>query len=490
MYFRHFALDGPPFRFAPSSAVLYLGSSHRECLAALQWALLHDQCGFMLLIGETGTGKTTLLNAILARRLRNLHLACVTNPRLGFQEIMRVVLPQLGVTTDERGKLELIRHLERVVASRPEGHRTAIVIDEAQGLSDENLEDLRLLANRIGAQDGELQIVLMGHPELLERLSARNLRQLRERISTKVSLLPLSAAESVAYVECRLEAQRGSTRIFEARALRHIVEAAAGIPRRLNVLCHNALLLACSRGERTVTLAVAREVVSDYQSILGAAPAPAARPPLPAMPARSLHRELPLRSLTIEEKRHEAQGQEPAVRPRRRPIYAAAACAVVVVAAVGVLSVPTTQNWADEINRAVPALAGLIRPAEAGVAPKSSSDNKPVAPTVGDTAAIAPALGYTAPIVPAGSTAPVASAPVDAAPRKSTEPASAPDRTTIQIHSGDTFHDLAAKYLGSKDRTWELIRSNPQIRDPNVLYVGETVYLPSTHKNQQARVVR
>lgn len=164
MYCRHFGLDGPPFRFSPSAAVLYLGSAHRECLAALEWALIHDQCGFMLLVGETGTGKTTLLNAVLARRLRNLHLACVTNPRLSFQEIMRVVLPQLGVTSDERGKLELIQELERAIANQPEGHLAAIAIDEAQDLSDETLEDLRLLTNHVGSQDRALQIVLMDNP--------------------------------------------------------------------------------------------------------------------------------------------------------------------------------------------------------------------------------------------------------------------------------------------------------------------------------------
>ena len=96
MYYRHFGLDGPPFRFTSSPTAVYLGAAHRECLAALEWGLLYDQCGFMVLLGETGTGKTTLVNTVLARRLPNLHLACVPNPRLSFQEILRVVLPQLG----------------------------------------------------------------------------------------------------------------------------------------------------------------------------------------------------------------------------------------------------------------------------------------------------------------------------------------------------------------------------------------------------------
>ena len=208
-----------------------------------------------------------LLNSVLARRLPNLQIACVPNPKLSFVEIMRVVLPQLGVAIKEFGKLELIQALERAVANRPLGSRTAIIIDEAQNLSDETLEDLRLLSNSCGGQDRELQFVLMGHPELLDRLSARHLRQLRERISTKVTLPALSANESIAYVNYRMHAQNGSARIFEADALKYLVEAAAGVPRRLNVLCHNALLLAYSKNQGTVTLDVAREVVGDYKDI-------------------------------------------------------------------------------------------------------------------------------------------------------------------------------------------------------------------------------
>jgi general secretion pathway protein A len=96
MYYRHFGLDGPPFRFLSSPAGLFLSESHREALAAMEWALLHEHCGFMVLIGETGTGKTSLLNAIVAQQLANLHLAYVTNPKLNFEELMQVVLPQLG----------------------------------------------------------------------------------------------------------------------------------------------------------------------------------------------------------------------------------------------------------------------------------------------------------------------------------------------------------------------------------------------------------
>ena len=459
MYYKHFGLEGPPFRFSPAATPFFMSAAHRECLAALEWALLHDECGFMLLLGETGTGKTTLLNAICSRRLPRLRLACVANPRLSFEEIMRVVLPQLGMPTDERGKLELIRQFEQVVSNRLQDRRTAIVIDEAQDLSDETLEDLRLLANRIGFEDQELQIVLVGHPELLERLSARHLRQLLERISTRVSLLPLSTEESVAYVECRLSAQGGSARIFKANAMRRLVEAAGGIPRRLNVLCHNALVLAYSKNADAVTADIAAEVINDYRAIF--LPPPTA----PSRFARIRRAQKPVES---GDRRPISLGEDAVVVPHRVSIYAAGACAAVAIVGAGSLLLPAAQTWSDQINHAVPAIAGAVAPARHDSLP-SSVDNKAVASTT--------------------ETAAPADAPAMPIPAKK-KPASAGGRTAIHIRAGDTFHDLATRYLGSKDRTWDLIKANPQIDDPNVLYVGETIYLPSTPKNDQSRLVQ
>lgn len=465
MYYRHFGLDGPPFRFTSSPTAVYLGAAHRECLAALQWGLLYDQCGFMLLLGETGTGKTTLVNAVLARRLPKLHLACVPNPRLSFQEILRVVLPQLGVVTDERGKLELIQALERAVANRPEDSRTAIIIDEAQDLSDETFEDLRLLANTVGARDRELQIVLMGHPELLDRLSAHHLRQLRERISTKVSLPALGDTESVAYIDYRLQAQNGSARVFDPNALKYLIKAAAGIPRRLNVLCHNALLLAYSKNKSTVTLEVAREVVGDYQGIFpisNVEPRPALRTVEPAMREPAIAAEPAISA-------EPANSADPAIRPRRPLALAAAACAAFAVLGFGSVFVARTSNLSGEFDR----MAHRIEAAP--VAPEASSQ-----PTE-DVKTVEATLGYTASIADA-SPAPM--------PALKTETTSAPRHATIQIRPGDTFHDLAVKYLGSKDRTWELIHANPQIKDPDNLYVGQTIYLPAHQPTKLAGEVQ
>jgi type II secretory pathway predicted ATPase ExeA len=465
MYYKHFGLEGPPFRFSPSATPLFLSSAHRECLAALEWALMHDECGFMLLLGETGTGKSTLLNAILARRLPRVHLACVTNTKLSFAEIMRVILPQLGVTPAERGKLELIQQFEQTVSNRLQGHRTAIIVDEAQDLSEESLEDLRLLANRIGPQEQELQIVLIGHPELVDRLSAPSLRQLLERISTKVSLLPMSAEESVAYVECRLAAQGGSARkIFNTKALRRLVDAAHGIPRRLNVLCHNSLVLAYSKDAKVVSAQIAAEVVDDYRAILQASPATA---------ARSATRKTPT-PVPLSDGQILAPTRRASFPSRRMSIYAAGACATVAILGIGSLLVPAVQTRSDQIRHAVPAIAGFIASAHHEAAPTSYDANEAVASTSVDpaaTGAVTNANSHAMPIAPQ-------------------KPAAAPARAAIHIHPGDTFHDLATKYLGSKDRAWELIKANPQIHDPNVLYVGETIYLPSTPKDDQSRLVQ
>jgi type II secretory pathway predicted ATPase ExeA len=422
MYYRHFGLDGPPFRFTPSPT-LYLGPAHRECLAALEWALLHDQCGFMVLLGETGTGKTTLLNSILARNLPNLKLACVPNPRLSFIEIMRVVLPQLGVVVKETGKLELIQALERAVANRPLGSRTAIVIDEAQNLSDATLEDLRLLSNSCGGQDRELQFVLMGHPELLDRLAARHLRQLRERISTKVTLPTLTANESIAYVNYRMKAQNGSVRIFEADAIKYLVETAAGVPRRLNVLFHNALLSAYSKNQGAVTLDVAREVVADYKDIF-----------LPS--DKSLHPEL--------DSAASSEVQAAAIQRRPRLVLAAAACAALAVIGFGGVML-SAHDWQPSQLRNYVA---VDRPA---IARAPTIDSQIRQPSHAE-AAKSPASVVTA----------------------------APEPNVIRIRQGDTFHDLAAKYLGSKYRARELINANPQIKDPNNLFVGQIIHLPTT----------
>lgn len=434
MYYRHFGLDGPPFRFSSSPCGLYLGESHREALAAMEWALLHEHCGFMVLIGETGTGKTTLLNAILARRLANLHLAYVTNPKLTFEELMQVVLLQLGGSNIGSGRLALIQALEAAVNGKLEGARTAIVIDEAQGLSDEALEDFRLLTNATSSNHREIQFILMGQPELAERLAAPHLRQLRERVGAKAMLEPLSMQESIEYINFRLRAVNGAPGIFEGRALRSIVEAAGGNPRRLNVLAHNALLLAYSKGHKTVSIPVTREVVGDYQSLF--------RPPII----------LKAESATADQSFDRT--------PSRRNSYAAVAlCGLLAAGSAGV------------VKHALPRDFVSTRQSHA----ETGASFEPAASV--PSSAISRLASRTSHSTAVAKVSPSPVALVTAAPPRPDEQF-ATEATQVRIHAGDTFHDLALRYLGSIDRTDELIRANPQIRNPNVIVPGQIVYLP------------
>jgi len=273
MYYRHFRLTGPPFEALAGPEALYLSQAHRESLAALEWGLLHEPSGFTTLTGETGTGKTTLVSSILARNFAQLRAAYVINPKLSFEDILRVVLGQFGVPCMEPNKLDRIEALVSFLGARMPNERLAIIVDEAQDLSDDVLEELRLLSNygqRIGKY---LQLVLVGQPELALRLKSPSLRQFNQRVAARSVLNRLSFVEAHEYVGYRLRARDGRSRdIFDSEALDYLLRHSAGIPRQINVLCHNAMLLAYSSGAPLVDLKSARAAVCEHGgSLLGGA---------------------------------------------------------------------------------------------------------------------------------------------------------------------------------------------------------------------------
>ena len=272
MYYQHFGLNGPPFQFTPSPAMVYMSQTHREGMAALEWGLMHESSGFSVLAGESGTGKTTLIASLLSRQYQRLHLAYVTNPRLDFPDVLRVILTQLGIEAAGLTTGEMLDGLGRFLGALRPAERVAIIFDEAQGLSDDALEELRLLSNYGRPGENQLQLILAGQPELLRRLMAPNLRQFNERIGARTLLVPLDASETLEYIDYRLRAKGGSAaKIFKPKALNYIVASSAGVPRRVNVLCHNAMLLAYAEGAHQVTLKMAKAAVAEYQDLFAAA---------------------------------------------------------------------------------------------------------------------------------------------------------------------------------------------------------------------------
>src|ERR1700720_2799680 len=264
-YYQYFRLEGPPFQPASPRGAVYLSPTHMEGLATLEKGLTSDLSGLTLLTGEAGTGKTTLIYSLLQRDYKRLRISHIDDPKLSFLEMMQVVMSQLQLYPAGTTKLDYLNAIDHLLDLHGKEERIAIVVDEAQVLSDDTLEELRLVSNRGQRDDRCLQLVLVGQPELAERLKKPELRQLNQRISTRGQLSPLDTEQAMKYVECRLRAQGGECAgIFEPGALERLLPHSDGIPRKINVICHNAMLLAYSKGAKKVDLDTAIIAAREY----------------------------------------------------------------------------------------------------------------------------------------------------------------------------------------------------------------------------------
>ena len=261
-YYHYFRLKGPPFQPASPDGAVYFSPTHLEGLATLESGLSGELTGLTMLTGEAGTGKTTLIYSLLQRDFKRVRIAHIEDPKLSFLEIMRVVLTQMNLYSTGSTKLDYLETLDRLLELRGKEERIAIIVDESQLLSDDVLEELRLLSNR---GDRCLQLILVGHPELAERLKKPELRQLNQRISSRGVLEPLSSAQAIKYVECKLSAQ-GSTcsAIFERGALKRLLRRSDGIPRKINMLCHSAMQTAYNGAEKKVSYKTANKIAAQY----------------------------------------------------------------------------------------------------------------------------------------------------------------------------------------------------------------------------------
>lgn len=255
MYLEHFRLVREPFSIAPDPGFLYLSEGHNEALAHLQYGLNHG--GFVLITGEVGTGKTTLLRNLVRMIPENMDLAFILNPRLTAKELLETICEELAVDHDKsvtqsiKQYIDLLTHY--LLRAHREGRSTVLVIDEAQNLSPAVLEQIRLLTNLETDERKLLRIILIGQPELDALLARSELRQLSQRITARYRLGPLGRAETSAYVAHRLATAGGNPRIFTHSALRKLHTVTGGIPRLINVVADRALLGAYALGAFEVT---------------------------------------------------------------------------------------------------------------------------------------------------------------------------------------------------------------------------------------------
>jgi general secretion pathway protein A len=271
VYCEYYGLIRRPFEVVPDPEFLYMGETHQEGLATLVYGVSSGK-GFVLLTGEVGTGKTTLLHALLSRLDANTASAFIFNPRLEPLDFFRVLFDEFGIEESCRTKAEYLLALNRYLIDRlSKNLPTLLIVDEAQNLSPEMLEEVRLLSNLETPTSKLIQIMLVGQPELLRMLARPELRQLRQRIVLRHHLRPFDEAETANYVQERLRiAGYTGSGIFKRRALKELYRASAGVPRVLNTLCDSALLMGYSRDKRTLGAEEVREAARDLK-IPGAA---------------------------------------------------------------------------------------------------------------------------------------------------------------------------------------------------------------------------
>ena len=267
MYTEFYGLRELPFELSPNPGYLLLTARHREALANLQYGITAKK-GLTLLLGEAGTGKTTLVHAALqseaCQSARILHLA---NPVLTRAEFIEFLGRSFSLSRDAwTSKTAMLVELERELRKRSEeGLTTALVVDEAQSLPDDLLEELRLLANIETPTEKLLPLVLAGQPELADRLNQPSLRQLKQRVALRCSLELLDLLETFAYVAGRLRTAGGKiTDVFTREAVALIYTRSRGVPRMISVICDNAMVTGFAGGIRPIGPDIIEEVCSDF----------------------------------------------------------------------------------------------------------------------------------------------------------------------------------------------------------------------------------
>jgi general secretion pathway protein A len=266
MYTEYYGLIRRPFEMTPDPSFLYLGEAHREGLAMLQYAV-ESRKGFVLLTGEVGTGKTTLLHSLLSQLDSRTNSAFVFNPRLKPIDFFKVIFDEFEITKECRTKGEYLMALNHYLIDKLEQDEPVLlIVDEAQNLSAEMLEEIRLLSNLETPTSKLLQIMLVGQPELKVMLAQPELRQLRQRIVLRHHLRPFNPQECASYVDERLRlAGYTDKALFDRGALREIHDVSEGIPRLVNVVCDGALLLGFSREMAQIDGKAVREVAGDLE---------------------------------------------------------------------------------------------------------------------------------------------------------------------------------------------------------------------------------
>ena len=268
MYTKFYGFREKPFEITPDPQYLYLSENHREALAHLTYAV-KEKRGFTVITGEVGTGKTTLIQTLLSKLDGHTKTAYLFNPKLGPTDFLHYICEDFGLRSQKGSKGQYLASLHHfLVNCYSRNENVVLIIDEAQNLDPELLEEVRLLTNLETPKSKLLQVVLMGQPELDEILNRPQFRQLKQRVSLRYHMQPLSKEETKEYIQKRLSTARATeTSIFTPKALNEIYRYSKGIPRLINIICDNALLTGYATDQKIVGDKIIREVISGLNGL-------------------------------------------------------------------------------------------------------------------------------------------------------------------------------------------------------------------------------
>ena len=268
VYQDFFGFSEKPFDLTPDPKYLYLSPKHKEVLAHLVYGLQENN-GFLKIVGEVGTGKTMICRSFLRELRTDFNIAYIFNPAINELELLQTINSELGLTGKSKSKKKLIDVLNVfLLEERAKGHRVVVIIDEAQDLAPDVMEQLRLLSNLETDTEKLIQIVLIGQPELDNVLAKESLRQLRQRITIQWELLPLNLEETRGYIQHRLNVALGKGKVsFSNSAVETIFRYSRGIPRMINVICDRTLLIAFTESTKKINPQIVKTAVQDIGSL-------------------------------------------------------------------------------------------------------------------------------------------------------------------------------------------------------------------------------
>jgi len=264
MYESYFNLSIKPFDLHPDPRFIYLSSSHKKAMAYLDYGI-RERSGFILLTGEVGSGKTTLIRDLLDKHYENVVLSMIFNTRVTSEQLLAMINEDFGLAVHGKDKVTLIRDLNGFLIDQfAAGNQPILIIDEAQNLSAELLEEVRMLSNLEASNSKLLQIILVGQPELRSLLASPELRQLRQRISINCHLKALTREELSNYIDRRLEVAGNPRAVsFQPEALDALFRYSRGIPRLINIICDFLMFLAFAEESKSLSAAMVQDVIGD-----------------------------------------------------------------------------------------------------------------------------------------------------------------------------------------------------------------------------------